>query len=40
MKGYQRREGTPDRHEPRLCRKEPPKFAEQTEPPQCRNDHA
>ena len=27
------REGTPGRHEPSLCRHEPPRFARQTEPP-------
>ena len=27
------REGTPGRHEPPLCRHEPPRFARQTEPP-------
>ena len=31
----QLREGTPRRHEPPLCRQEPPRFAMQTEPPPC-----
>ena len=30
------KEGTPERHEPLLCRHEPPRFARQTEPPLCR----
>ena len=29
------REGNPGRHEPPLCRQEPPIFARQTEPPPC-----
>ena len=34
------REGTPGRHEPPLCRNEPPRVARQTKPPLCRNEHA
>ena len=32
------REGTPGRHEPQLCRHEPPRFARQTEPQLCSNE--
>ena len=34
------REGTPGRHEPPLCRHEPPRVAKQTKPPLCSNEHA
>ena len=34
------REGTPERHEPPLCRHEPPRFSRQTEPLLCRNENA
>ena len=34
------REGTPGRHEPPLCRHEPPRVVRQTKPPLCRNEHA
>ena len=34
------REETPGRHEPLLCRHEPPRFARQTEPLLCCNEHA
>ena len=34
------REGTPGRHEPPLCRHEPPRVAWKTKPPLCRNEHA
>ena len=34
------RERTLRRHEPSLCRPEPPRFAKQTKPPLCRREHA
>ena len=33
------REGTTGRHDPQLCRHEPPRFAMQTEPPLRSNEH-
>ena len=36
----QSREGTTGRHEPPLCRHEPPRVARQTKPPLFRNEHA
>jgi len=34
------REGTPGRHEPPVCRHEPPRVARQTKPQLFRNEHA
>ena len=39
VEGKKMREGTPGRHEPLLCRQEPP-FARQIEPLLRRNEHA
>ena len=35
-----KKEGTPGRHEPPLYKNEPPRFARQTEPQLCSNEHA
>ena len=37
---YLGRKGTPGLLEPPLCRHEPPRFARQTEPLLCSNEHA